>query len=231
MCREPSPTEGRGRGTLSIAHCAGGGAFTRDGGSHAEGGGAAIAGGGRFGDALNRGAGAFTIAGGGVHARTIAGGGSCALAPASDVGVPLDEVISPQGLMQGSGRCGAPAAAVGNAVGDAVVDAEGWAAAPAAAPAFNAEGLAAAEEAPHGADGMAEIFTRRGRTCSGARAPCAAYKGRPEHAGDACISCSCAYMQCSAMLCSAALPMQRVGGLHAYVPSLLGCRGLCLAGG
>ena len=143
------------------AHCAGGGTFTcreepPEEEPHAEGLRAAIAIGARGGDALKLGAGAFTRAGGGDHIRDC---GSCVLALAgvaplaSDVGVPLDDVISAQGLralafgMQGAVATGAAAADE---------------------PAADAEVEAAAAE-PHGADGMAEdeIMQRN----SGARTP------------------------------------------------------------
>ena len=166
-----SPGASRGRGTLSCAHCAGGGTLTCRAELHAEGPlaeglaeglGAAMACGTRCGEALKRGAGAFTRAGGGDHARD---SGSCALALAGvaplalDVGVPLDDVISAQGLralafgMQGVACRGAVATGAA-AAEEAAADAE----------------VAAAAAEEHGADGMAGD-EGKGEEKSGARAP------------------------------------------------------------
>ena len=176
-----SPGANIGRGTVLCAHCAGGGTFTcreepPELEPHAEGLGAAMACGARCGDAWKRGAGAFTFAGGGDQARER---GSCRLALAgvaplaSDVGVPLDDVISAHGLralafgMQGAAATGAAAAE------DPAADAEVEA--------------AAAEE--HGADGMAED-EGKDRTFRGARALAPALKGVLRACSGICIACS-----------------------------------------
>ena len=183
---------------MFCAHCAGGGALTNAAEPHAEELAAAMACGARGGDALKRGAGAFTRAGGGDHARDC---GSCALALAgvaplaSDVGVSLDDVISAQGLragMQGAAAAGALAAAE---------------------PAADAEEVAEAA-AEHGADGIADDCEQdfeKSRAHSPQRLPTKWAGACREHA-----TCS-VLLLCSAFLCR--------GGPNACMPSLLGCIG------